>query len=74
MCSGSENKELTGKRRYRIFWSEGKPLLILQVEVTWLDTIYTGWRIDTQWHTGWRDARLEDLTIYEVKEVTDEKS
>ena len=55
------NKELTGKRRYRILRNK----VVLQVQERWLDTDYVGGTITSDWYTGWRDATLEDLTEFE---------
>ena len=53
------NPKPTGKHRYRTNW---RGQLVLQLQFEGLLTRYLGGKIDTQWATGWRDARLEDLT------------
>jgi hypothetical protein len=59
---------LTGRKRYRhknrLF---GKPLLVLQLEYTYVKTydLSGSGYFDHQTITHWRDATAEDLTIME---------
>ncbi len=65
----SKHKELTGRRRYAPYWSEGNPMLVLQVEERDLQTTHIAGEIDTEWNFGWRNADIRDLTVHELKEV-----
>ena len=68
------NKELTGRRRHRLGWLSSEPILILQVEETYLQTCHIAGQIETEWRKNWRDAHIGDLTVHELKEEENEKS
>lgn len=53
---------LTGRRRYRLHSRFGVNLLVLQLEVSYqrYSQEHKKYVID---YTGWRDAKIEDLTI-----------
>lgn len=62
------NGVLTGRRRFRLkprlF---GDPLIILQVEVKGMVSQYMGGGVDTDFATWWQDAKVEDLTVEDVR-------
>ena len=54
----------TGRQRHRshkLFG--GKHVCVLQFEYEYMRSSYASGRIDTEYHTGWFDARPEQLTI-----------
>ncbi|ARV77542.1 hypothetical protein [Sinorhizobium phage phiM5] len=61
--------KLTGRRRYRVarrFLRASK--IVLQVEVIRQETDYAGGFVHSWKHAFWRDATLEDLSVFEWTE------
>jgi hypothetical protein len=73
-------KELTGKRRYKVYpvrnragFIENDYFLILQVQEREFKPKNMGDAIQFDEHLIWRDAYIEDLTIHEAKETEELK-
>lgn len=54
--------KLTGKTRMRVHqgWF-GEPMLVIQVQETWLHSESLGGVIDVEHRTRWRDAKVTDI-------------
>lgn len=59
-------ERLTGRRRYRVeSCLFGPSLIVVQVEIEYEVSRPYGGHIDTSTYRSWRDARVEDLTVFE---------
>lgn len=57
----------TGRRRFRVEKKWGQQRLVLQIEETGHEIDFFGGYVDRQHVTRWRDAKVEDLTVEDVR-------
>lgn len=64
---------LTGKIHYRAAWRPFRqPVLVLQVQESYLRTSMVGRRVETKTATRWRDAALADLATSVLAAANDD--